>query len=119
MITVVRTVKDWLFPELEESPEINDVSRRYFILGMGAAAVAPYIPGNRILATITAGDVKTITLASHEHIVALQLEKIRGKIPLLYERDDLFFKRIVSREPERISSRSMRIPLKEYEGSNR
>ncbi|MCI0725042.1 MAG: hypothetical protein L0338_39670 [Acidobacteria bacterium] len=45
--------------------------------------------------------------------VALQLEKVRRKLPLLYERDDVLFAAIKARgDVERVSSRNMRIPLK-------
>ena len=44
--------------------------------------------------------------------VALQLEKVRSKLPLLYERDDTFLNLIQKRgDIERVSSRSMRVPL--------
>lgn len=44
---------------------------------------------------------------------ALQLEKVRRKLPLLYERDDVLFAAIKARgEVERVSTRNMRIPLK-------
>ena len=44
--------------------------------------------------------------------VALQLEKVRDKIPLLYERDDILLSMIQQRgDVEKISSRNMRLPL--------
>jgi hypothetical protein len=44
--------------------------------------------------------------------VALQLEKVRSKVPLMYERDDVLFAKIQkSGDVERVSSRNMRIPL--------
>ncbi len=43
--------------------------------------------------------------------VAVQLEKVRSKLPLLYERDDTFFSLIQKRDVEAISTRAMRIPL--------
>src|SRR5437899_13029097 len=44
--------------------------------------------------------------------VALQLEKVRDKIPLLYERDDMLLQMIQSRgDVEKVSTRLMRIPL--------
>jgi hypothetical protein len=44
--------------------------------------------------------------------VALQLEKARDKLPLLYERDDILLTMIQQREDvERVSSRNMRLPL--------
>lgn len=44
--------------------------------------------------------------------VAVQLEKVRDKLPLLYERDDLLLTMIQQRgDVERVSSRNMRLPL--------
>ena len=44
--------------------------------------------------------------------VALQLEKVRDKVPLLYERDDVLLNMIQQRgDIERVSSRNMRLPL--------
>ncbi len=44
--------------------------------------------------------------------VALQLEKVRDKLPLLYERDDMLLTMIQQRgDVEQVSSRNMRIPL--------
>jgi hypothetical protein len=44
--------------------------------------------------------------------VALQLEKVRDKLPLLYERDDILLTMIQQRgDVERVSSRNMRLPL--------
>jgi hypothetical protein len=44
--------------------------------------------------------------------VALQLEKVRDKLPLLYERDDMLLQMIQQRgDVERVSSRNMRLPL--------
>src|SRR6202046_4216277 len=44
--------------------------------------------------------------------VALQLEKVRDKLPLLYERDDILLTMIQQRgDAERVSSRNMRLPL--------
>lgn len=45
--------------------------------------------------------------------VAVQLEKVRRKLPLMYERDDVLFAQIKARgDVERVSTRNMRIPLK-------
>jgi hypothetical protein len=45
-------------------------------------------------------------------IVALQLEKVRDKLPLLYERDDILLTMIQQRgDVEKVSSRNMRLPL--------
>ena len=44
--------------------------------------------------------------------VALQLEKVRDKVPLLYERDDVLLNMIQQRgDVEKVSSRNMRLPL--------
>src|SRR5574340_743551 len=44
--------------------------------------------------------------------VALQLEKVPDKLPLLYERDDILLTMIQQRgDVERVSSRNMRLPL--------
>src|SRR6201982_4060636 len=44
--------------------------------------------------------------------IALQLEKVRDKIPLLYERDDVLISMIQQRgDVEKVSSRNMRLPL--------
>src|SRR6266852_6345735 len=44
--------------------------------------------------------------------IALQLEKVRDKVPLLYERDDILLTMIQQRgDVEKISSRNMRLPL--------
>jgi len=44
--------------------------------------------------------------------IALQLEKVRVKVPLLYERDDVLLTMIQQRgDVEKVSSRSMRLPL--------
>ena len=44
--------------------------------------------------------------------IALQLEKVRDKVPLLYERDDVLLSMIQTRgDVEKVSSRNMRLPL--------
>src|SRR6202163_1212607 len=44
--------------------------------------------------------------------IALQLEKVRDKVPLLYARDDVLLSMIQSRgDVEKVSSRNMRLPL--------
>lgn len=42
--------------------------------------------------------------------LALQLERVRTKLPQLFERDNVFFAK-VARKGEKVSSRSMRVPL--------
>src|SRR6266853_474562 len=49
---------------------------------------------------------------ANANVIALQLEKVRGKVPLLYERDDILLTMIQQRgDVEKISSRNMRLPL--------
>jgi hypothetical protein len=49
--------------------------------------------------------------------VALQLEKVRDKVPLLYERDDVLLSMIQQRgDIEKVSSRNMRLPLQVIPG---
>lgn len=49
---------------------------------------------------------------SNAQTIALQLEKVRDKIPLLYERDDVLLSLIQQRgDIEKVSSRNMRLPL--------
>lgn len=49
---------------------------------------------------------------ANANVVALQLEKVRDKIPLLYERDDVLLTMIQQRgDVEKVSSRNMRLPL--------
>jgi hypothetical protein len=44
---------------------------------------------------------------------ATQLEKVRNKLPLMFERDDVLFSQIKARgDVERVSTRNMRLPLK-------
>ncbi|MGH9393336.1 MAG: hypothetical protein ACRD1E_04140, partial [Terriglobales bacterium] len=52
----------------------------------------------------------------NSQVVALQLEKVRPKLPLLYERDDTFFSLIQKRDVERVSTRTARIPLQVQPG---
>ena len=49
--------------------------------------------------------------------IALQLEKVRDKVPLLYERDDVLLSMIQQRgDVEKVSSRNMRMPLQVIPG---
>lgn len=49
---------------------------------------------------------------ANANVLALQLEKVRDKVPLLYERDDILLTMIQQRgDVERVSSRNMRLPL--------
>src|SRR6266850_1558961 len=49
---------------------------------------------------------------ANANVVALQLEKVRDKVPLLYERDDILLIMIQQRgDVEKVSSRNMRLPL--------
>jgi len=54
---------------------------------------------------------------ANANVVALQLEKVRDKIPLLYERDDILLTMIQQRgDVEKVSSRNMRLPLQVLPG---
>jgi hypothetical protein len=44
-------------------------------------------------------------------VVALELEKVRKKVPTLFEREDMFFSMIEKKNVEKISNRDMRVPL--------
>src|SRR5438874_11893110 len=49
---------------------------------------------------------------ANANVIALQLEKVRDKVPLLYERDDILLTMIQQRgDVEKVSARNMRIPL--------
>lgn len=48
--------------------------------------------------------------------VALQLEKVRKKLPILYERGDVLFNIIEKRDVEKVSTRTARIPLQVQPG---
>jgi len=50
--------------------------------------------------------------------VALQIERVRENVPVLFDRDDLFFSSIEKRPVERISNRDMRVPLEIRPGGN-
>ena len=52
--------------------------------------------------------------------VALQLEKVRERLPLLYEREGTFFSMLQQRgDVEQVSSRNMRVPLQIRPGPKR
>ena len=54
---------------------------------------------------------------SNAQTVAVQLEKVRRKLPLLYERADTFFSLIHKRgDVEKVSTRTCRIPLQTNPG---
>ena len=47
---------------------------------------------------------------ANANVIALQLEKVRDKVPLLYERDDILLTMIQQRgDVEKVSSRNMRL----------
>src|SRR5260370_41339816 len=49
---------------------------------------------------------------ANANVIALQLEKVRDKVPLLYERDDVLLSMIQQRgDVEKVSSRNMRLTL--------
>lgn len=45
-------------------------------------------------------------------VVAVELEKVNPKVPILFERDDTFYSQIEKKNVEVVSNRDMRIPLK-------
>jgi hypothetical protein len=54
---------------------------------------------------------------ANTNVIALQLEKVRDKVPLLYERDDILLTMIQQRgDVEKVSSRNMRLPLQVLPG---
>jgi hypothetical protein len=54
---------------------------------------------------------------SNSQTIALQLEKVRDKVPLLYERDDILLTMIQQRgDVEKVSSRNMRLTLQTQAG---
>jgi hypothetical protein len=51
-------------------------------------------------------------VATNAQTIAVQLEKVRDKLPLLYERDDILLSLIEKKgDVEQVSSRNMRVPL--------
>jgi hypothetical protein len=53
-----------------------------------------------------------MTAQANANVVALQLEKVRDKVPLLYERDDILLTMIQQRgDVEKVSTRNLRLPL--------
>ncbi len=53
-----------------------------------------------------------MTAQANANVIALQLEKVRDKVPLLYERDDILLTMIQQRgDIQKVSSRNMRLPL--------
>jgi len=53
-----------------------------------------------------------MAVQNNAQTVALQLEKVRDKVPILYERDDVLLSMIQQRgDIEKVSSRNMRLPL--------
>jgi hypothetical protein len=44
-------------------------------------------------------------------VVAVELEKVRDKVPILFERDDTFYSTIEKKDVEKVSTRDMRAPL--------
>lgn len=51
-------------------------------------------------------------------VVALELEKVRTKLPILYERQDSFFSMIENKDVEVVSNRNLRIPLQVFGGGD-
>lgn len=68
--------------------------------------------GNRFSARLFRWYPKRTTRRDGRLRRKLQLEKVRDKLPLLYERDDMLLTMIQQRgDVERVSSRNMRLPL--------
>ena len=44
-------------------------------------------------------------------VLALEIEKVRKKVPILFEREDTFFSSIEKRDVNVVSSRDMVVPL--------
>lgn len=44
-------------------------------------------------------------------VLALEIEKVRSNVPVLFDRDDLFFSAVERREDVVVSNRDMRVPL--------
>lgn len=55
---------------------------------------------------------------TESQVVALELERVRDKLPTLYDYDDGFFTSIGKKDVETISSRDMRVPLELRPGGN-
>ena len=51
------------------------------------------------------------TIGSSSGTVAAELERVESKIPILFERDDVFYSKVEKRPAEIVSEISMRIPL--------
>jgi len=50
-------------------------------------------------------------IGGEAQVIATELEKVESKIPILFERDDVFYSEIEKRPAEIVSSISMRVPL--------
>ena len=48
---------------------------------------------------------------SNERVLAVQLERVRDKVPTLFDRDDVFYAHLRKRPRDIVSTRQMRIPL--------
>jgi hypothetical protein len=48
---------------------------------------------------------------TESQVVAAELERVAPKVPLLFERDAMFYANVEKREVEKVSARDMRIPL--------
>lgn len=68
----------------DERHIIEEVSRRGFLKGLGAIAIAQAIPFNRVWSFPS---IIRVPGYSGAESLALQLERVRDQIPLLYERD--------------------------------
>jgi hypothetical protein len=48
---------------------------------------------------------------TESQVVAAELERVDPKVPVLFERDAMFYANVEKRPVEKVSSRDMRIPL--------
>ena len=89
------------------------MDRRHFIrlLGLGTGAllvpepIRKYFFFGGVKYRVRKGGIST------SQIVALEMERILPKVRSLFERDDLFYAQIAKSDVNRVSSRTMRIPL--------
>lgn len=91
--------KRWLTPE--EEKQLEDPTRRVFCF-MGIATVASLYLPKTFRSSFKGVDYEVPwqnpwAEDPMAQTIALQLERVRDKLPLLYERDDIFFKAIKNR----------------------
>jgi hypothetical protein len=85
--------------------------RREFLkfLGLATLAVtATGLPGTEVIKVIA--EAEKIVLTDAE-IIALELERVRRHVPLLFRQDNVFFEYIKTGKVEVVAECNMRIPL--------